>query len=137
MKVATQQFGELEVMDTQIIHFPNGIIGFEDCNDFVIINDEDFEPFRWLVSLDKKEIGFPILNPFLINEDFHKELPAVIAKKLKSDTIMDIFCVVTLKGEGGKVTVNLKGPIAIDYLSKEGKQIILTSEELSVSHPLS
>jgi len=128
MKLVTQQFGELEVSEEQIIHFPNGIIGFEDCKKFVIINDEDFEPFRWLISLDKKEFGFPILNPFLI----------LLAKKLQSEDVpLEVFCVVTLKGENNNVTINLKGPILIDYEKKEGKQIILTSDELSVSYPIS
>ncbi len=137
MKVATQQFGELEVSEDKVIYFPNGIIGFEDCNNFVIVDDEDSEPFRWLVSLDKKEIGFPVLYPFLITEDYEQEFPSNIIKQLKSeDSVADVFCVVTLKGEGEKVTLNLKGPIIIDYVKREGKQIILTSDELPVSHPL-
>jgi len=138
MKLVTQQFGELEVSEEQIIHFPNGIIGFEDCKKFVIINDEDFEPFRWLISLDKKEFGFPILNPFLILDDYKKEFPPSLAKKLQSEDVpLEVFCVVTLKGENNNVTINLKGPILIDYEKKEGKQIILTSDELSVSYPIS
>ncbi len=137
MKVVTSQFGELEVSEKQIIHFPQGIIGFEDCKKFVIINDEESEPFRWLISLDKKEFGFPVLDPFLINENYLKEFPPSLARKLKSEeTVMGVFCVVTLKGEGGKVTVNLKGPIIIDYDKREGRQVILTSEELPVSFPL-
>lgn len=138
MKVATKQFGEIEVTEDQIIRFPNGIIGFEDCKKFVIIDDEDYEPFRWMISLDKKEFGFPVLNPFLVTDNYLKEFPRRIATQLQAeDTVMDVFSVVTLKGENGKVTINLKGPILIDYLKKEGKQIILTSEELPVSYPIS
>jgi flagellar assembly factor FliW len=138
MKVVTLQFGELEVMEEQIIRFPKGIIGFEDCHEFVIIDDEEYEPFRWLISLDKEEFGFPILDPFLVKPDYLKEFPASIARELEAeDTVMDVFCVVTLKGEGGKVTLNLKGPIIIDYLKGEGRQIILPSEDLSVSYPIS
>ena len=137
MKVVTSQFGELEVSEEQIIHFPQGIIGFEECKKFVLINDEESEPFRWLISLDKKEFGFPVLDPFLIKKDFLREFPPSLARKLKSkDTTMGVFGVVTLKGEGGKVTVNLKGPIVIDYEKQEGRQVILTSEDLPVSFPL-
>jgi flagellar assembly factor FliW len=138
MKVVTQQFGELEIQDEQIIRFPDGIIGFESHKKFVIINDEDYEPFRWLISLDNKEFGFPVLNPFLLIEDYEKEFPPRVAKQLNSEkTVMDVFCVVTLKGEQEKVTVNLKGPVIIDYEKKEGKQLILTNDELSVSYPIS
>ncbi len=137
MKVVTLQFGELEVAEEQIIRFPKGIIGFEECHEFVIIADEEYDPFRWLISLDREEIGFPILDPFLVKPDYLKEFPASIVRELESEnTVMDVFCVVTLKGEGGKVTLNLKGPIIVDYLKGEGRQIILPSEELSVSYPL-
>lgn len=138
MKVVTRQFGELEVSEEQVIHFPKGIIGFEDCKNFIIVNDEDFEPFRWLISLDRKEIGFPVLDPFLVTKDYIKEIPRKVVKELRHEqALMDVFCIVTLKAEGGGVTMNLKGPILIDYNKREGKQIILTSEDLSVSHPIS
>ncbi len=137
MKVVTRQFGELEVLEENIIHFPQGIIGFEDYKKFVIINDEDSEPFRWLISLDKEEFGFPVLNPLLVKEEYLEHFPPKLSKELNSkETLADLFCVVTLKGEDGKMTVNLKGPIIIDYSVKEGKQIILTPEELPVSYAI-
>ncbi|MEJ2635659.1 MAG: flagellar assembly protein FliW [Calditrichia bacterium] len=137
MKVVTRQFGELEVSEENIIHFPQGIIGFEDYKKFIIINDEDSEPFRWLISLDKEEFGFPVLNPLLVKKEYLEHFPPKLSKELNSkETLADLFCVVTLKGEDGKMTVNLKGPIIIDYSVKEGKQVILTPEELPVSYAI-
>ncbi len=137
MKVVTQQFGEHDVTDEQIIYFPNGIIGFEDAKKFVIIDDEDSEPFRWLISLDKKEFGFPVLDPSIVIDNYEEEFPPRLAKQLKNGgSLLGVFCVVTLKGEAGNITINLKGPIVVDYENREGKQIILTADELPVSHPL-
>ena len=138
MKIVTRQFGELEFSEDLIIRFPNGMIGFEDCKRFIIINDEDYEPFRWLLAVDQVEIGFPVLNPFLVAPDYGKELPDDLVEKLISaEEIMDIFCVVTLKGEVVKVTINLKSPVVIDYQKKEGKQIILQSDDLPIAKPIS
>ncbi|MFZ0389607.1 MAG: flagellar assembly protein FliW [Calditrichia bacterium] len=138
MKVVTQQFGELEIPENYVINFPSGIIGFEDCKQFVVIDDEDYEPFRWLISLDRKEFGFPVLNPFSLIPDYQKEFPERLMKLIKSQKGgLEVFNVVTLKGEEQKMTLNLKGPIIIDYQKREGKQIILTSDDLSVSYPLS
>lgn len=137
MKLVTRQFGELEISEEKIIHFPNGIIGFEECKSFVIIDDEDFEPFRWMISLDRKEFGFPVLDPFLVFEDYIDEFPTKVVEELRSNnSIIQAFSVVTLKGEENNITINLKGPIIVDYSKKEGRQIILTSEELPVSHPV-
>ncbi len=138
MKINTRQFGDLEFTEDLVITFPKGIIGFEDTTRFLIVHDEEYEPFRWLISIDDKEIGFPILNPFLVQPEYGKELPRSYVKRiLSSEENWDIFCVVTLKGEGGKVTINLKSPIVVNYQEKSGEQLILTSEELQVAKPIS
>jgi flagellar assembly factor FliW len=138
MKVVTHQFGELEISEDQIISFPSGIIGFENCKEFVVINAEDFEPFKWLISLDNQEFGFPILNPFLFVENYLDEFSPSVSRKISQEnSAIEVYCVVTLKGDNNKVTMNLKGPIIIDYDKNEGKQIILTNDDLSVSHPIS
>ncbi len=138
MKLVTKQFGEIEFSKDLLVNFPKGLIGFEDCHRFVVINDEDYEPFRWLITVDDEEIGFPVLNPFLVAPEYGKELPDRLVKRLfSSDELIDLFCVVTINGEGGKVTVNLKSPIIINYEDKTGEQLILTSEELPVAMPIS
>lgn len=138
MKITTRQFGEIEFSEDMLIHFPKGIIGFEKCRRFLIINDEEYEPFRWLIAVDEQEIGFPVLNPFLVTCDYDKELPNRLVKKFVSGSkALDIFCVVTLNGEGGRVTINLKSPIIIDYDEKRGEQVILASDAIPVAHPIS
>ncbi len=138
MKIATRQFGELEFSEDMLIHFPKGMIGFEKCRRFLIVNDEDYEPFRWLIAVDEEEIGFPVLNPFLVTQNYDKELPHRLVKRLLNrDQAIDLFCVVTLNGEGGKVTINLKSPIVIDYDEKRGEQLILSSDDVPVAHPIS
>ena len=138
MKIVTRQFGEIEFSEDMLIHFPKGMIGFERCRRFLIINDEDYEPFRWLIAVDEEEIGFPVLNPFLVTKNFDKELPHRLVKRLMNkEQTLDLFCVVTLNGEGGKVTINLKSPIVIDYDEKRGEQMILASDDVPVAHPIS
>ncbi len=138
MKVETQQFGELEFTEELIVRFPKGIIGFEEARNFIIINHEDYEPFRWLISVDQKELGFPLLNPFLVKPDYGKDLPDQLVERLfSSDEALDIFCVVTIKGEDGKVTINLKSPIIVDYQTKTGEQIILPSDDIPIALPIS
>ena len=48
MKINTLRFGELEVSEDQIFHFPMGILGFASSKSFVIIDLESQKPFKWL-----------------------------------------------------------------------------------------
>ena len=126
-----------KITEQEIIHFPNGIIGFENYTKFIIVENPNFRPFCWLFSLDQKNFAVPIVNPFLLIKEYRLQFPVEITQELKvNGNFYDIYCIVSLKGENGGVTLNLKGPILIDYLKKEGRQVILNSDILSISYPL-
>ncbi|GAB4172463.1 MAG: flagellar assembly protein FliW [Calditrichia bacterium] len=140
MKVNTLQFGEIEVDEDKILNFPNGIIGFEDCRKFVLITNDDLEPFQWLSCIDKgkEDIGFPLLMPFILLPDYFDELPKVVKEDIQKDQNSDlnILNVVTIKPDDGKMTINLRAPIIIDAGKKEGKQLILPKESIPVDFAL-
>jgi flagellar assembly factor FliW len=137
MKLVHQQLGIFDVSEEKIIHFPNGIIGYENLSRFAILSDENWHPFSWLVSLDDNNFCFPIIDPFTLSKKYQSTFPFEIFRSLKpSNSHSDVYCVVTIQGNNGNVTINLKGPILVDYNRKEGKQIILSPEELPVSFPL-
>ena len=137
MKIATSQFGEIEFSEDSLIYFPKGTIGFEKCRRFLLVEDDSYQPFRGLMSVDKQKVSFPVLNPFVINSEFGKKLPSDLVKRLFSaEERIDIFCVVNLNCEGGKATINLKSPIIIDHQRKRGEQIVLDSDELPVALPI-
>ena len=43
MKIDTKYFGEIEIDDGKIIHFENGIMGFEEYKDFTLLYDSEAE----------------------------------------------------------------------------------------------
>lgn len=125
-KIQTSQFGEIEVTDDLIFDFTNGILGFEHLNQFVLISDDETEPFKWLLSIENPEIVFPLLNPWQIDinydigNEFHQEKDAVMV-------------IVTLSDEDGSMTANMKAPIILDVVNQKGKQIILPSDKYSTN----
>ncbi len=137
MKLYNKYLGETEIPEEEIIYFPNGIIGFEDFKRFHIIQDKNFSPFCWLVSLDDNDFGIPLVNPFLLVKQYKRKFPSALIEELKeNNSKFKVYCVVNLNGGEGAITVNLKGPILIDFIQKIGKQIILTADILSISYPL-
>lgn len=137
MKLNNHLIGQLEILEDEIIFFPNGIIGFENLKKFAVVNNVNFKPFCWLISMDKNNLAIPVVNPFLLIKEYHKKFPTELMKELKeSDTNYEVLCVVTLTGDDGSITLNLKGPILIDYLRREGKQVVLNADILSVNYPL-
>lgn len=140
MKIYTAQFGEIEVDETKILYFPAGLIGFEDCHRFILVSDEELEPFQWLICVDegKEEIGFPLLMPFILVPEYLDELPEDLVQELAKgeDTPLNLFNVVTIRNRDGRMTLNLRAPVIIDVEKKEGKQIILPKESIPVDFAL-
>lgn len=128
MKWKNRQFGELEFDDEHVLTFPDGIIGFEESRRFILINDEDSQPFRWLVSIEDEDLSFPLLNPQILVPNYR----AANQPKGNATTLV----VATLRKEIEKSTVNLRSPVIIMNESRTGKQIILEEEAYALQHPL-
>jgi flagellar assembly factor FliW len=124
--ISTSQFGEIQISHDQVFDFPDGILGFENLNKYILITDEDTEPFKWLISLDEPSIGFPLLSPYYI--DYEYDINRIIDS---SNQIL--FAVVTLQNENKRITANLKAPIIIDLENMQGEQILLPTEKYSTS----
>jgi flagellar assembly factor FliW len=126
MKFFNRQFGELEFSEEHVIIFPNGLIGFEENTKFLIINDDDSQPFRWLVSLENENLNFPLLDPILIVPDYTANLNAASGRTL--------FVVAALGDHIEKSSVNLRSPIIIDETNRHGKQVVLDDDALPMQY---
>ena len=137
MLVENLFIGDKKISEQEIIHFPYGLIGFENYTKFIVVHNPNFKPFCWLISLEQQDLAIPIVNPFLLIKEYRMQFPIELTQELKENCNQcEVFCIVSARGEQGGVTLNLKGPILIDYLKKEGRQVILSSDILSISYPL-
>lgn len=128
MKFTNRQFGEIDYEEKYLLDFPEGIIGFNEFNKFVIINDEDTQPFRWLVSVEDPDLNFPMIDPDLVAEGYRSTYIK------QSDSMA--FLIVALKDPLKASTINLRSPLVIDNASKVGRQVILQDDSLSMQYPL-
>jgi flagellar assembly factor FliW len=130
MKFFSRQFGELECTDEYRIVFPAGLIGFEEFTEFIIVHDEDTEPFRWLVSTQTGDLSFPLVNPSEVIENYEPTIPAT------GGDPYELFVVVCLRPTLGETTANLKSPIVINSRTRTARQVVLTDDQFSVTHKL-
>jgi flagellar assembly factor FliW len=128
MKHTNRQFGVFEYDEKHVVEFPDGIIGFETNKRYVIVSDEETDPFRWLISLDDEDLSFPILEPAHL-------IPYYSSMIDRSDDV-SIFVVAALTERLEDCTVNLRSPIVIDNKTQRGEQLIVADDSLSMRFPL-
>jgi flagellar assembly factor FliW len=126
MKFTSRQFGDIEYQETHEFQFPDGIIGFEHLRKFLIIDDEDAQPFRWLVSLEDPNLSFPMIPPSIVVPDYEPALPGGAT----------VFAVAVLNEPIEESTVNLRAPVIIDTATRTGRQVVVEQDRHSLQHPL-
>lgn len=137
----TKYFGDVSFSKDEIITFDQGMFGFEEYKQFIIINfEKDKDVMINLQSTEDENISFVLMNPFYLREDYQAELLEQEAEALDIDedtkgVLYYVVCVV--KDEIKNSTVNLKSPIVINPESKKGIQILLDNSKYGFKHPLS
>ena len=122
-----------------VITFPGGIPGFEDCTRFVIVPMPECEPFSWLVCIDGSTLlRFAIINPLIFIPDYSPKLSKDQLAELKISDLNDLvlYTIVTIGKNPVDSTVNLAGPIIINKPAKLGKQALIDDDCYGIQAPI-
>ena len=126
MEVQTKAKGIVDVEEKKILEFPKGLMGFEEFKRYVL-RPSEYEPFLWLQSIDKKNLAFLLVDPFLIYSEYEADIDddelKIIDIKNAEDII--IMTIVTVPHDGSPVTANFLGPIVINKQNNKCVQVIL------------
>jgi flagellar assembly factor FliW len=138
IKVQTSHFGEVEIDDSKVLMFENGLPGLEGDKRFALLSNEDSKPINWLQSLDRKEISLPVLDPFLVCKDYSFDLSNNDISALGIKRVKDVYvlCVLVIPRSLNLMTINLSAPIIINVENSKGCQIILDDRKYRVRTPI-
>ncbi|GAB5466076.1 MAG: flagellar assembly protein FliW [Candidatus Kapaibacteriales bacterium] len=125
-EIESLHFGRLQLDPEYVYRFDEGILGFEELKEFVLVSDDNTVPFKWLVSTESPDIGLPLISPWLIDLGYKPGRHA----QSESDVA---FVVVTLSKLNG-MTANMKAPIVLNTEQLSGKQVILPSDKYQTEH---
>jgi flagellar assembly factor FliW len=140
MKVNTKHFGEVEVEESKIITFEEGLFGFEDQKQFVILfdNERESSPFCWIQSLDDIKVALPAIKPELYYPDYNPEIGAYYIEKIGEikEEDLDLFSIVVVPEDIKKMTTNLKAPVIVNIKTKKGIQVIAEGDTYNIKENL-
>lgn len=140
MKINTKVFGEVEIADDKIIHFPSGIVGFPELTEFTLLHDEEkgAGSIHWLQSIQEPGFAMPVMDPLLVCTDYNPEVDDELLKPLGGLDPEEILVLVTVTvpSDLKKMSVNLRGPIIINAAAKKACQVIVEGEGYQVKYPV-
>lgn len=139
MRINTKVFGEIDIEESKIITFENGIIGFPDLKSFALIHDEEKGVnvgIKWLQSMDEPAFAIPVMDPLVVKEDYNPIVDDELLKGLGELTEENIFVLVsaTIPKDLTKMSVNLQGPFVINGDTCKACQVIVENAEYPVKY---
>ena len=128
MRINTTRFGQLEIDPKDRLVFPAGILGLEDCREWVLLADAENDALGWLQSLSRREIALPAVSPRRFVAGFQlrvarRELAPLELTDLQQAQVL----VIVGKNEAG-ITLNLKAPLVINLPRHLGRQVIANND---------
>lgn len=131
--IKSERFGELNIDENEIIHFPLGIPGVP--FDRFVIKDL-IEPVKWLIAIDDTDVAMLIIQPFKYFPDYGFELSDEIVSVLDAKSEEELEIYVSLLKHNDGVAANLKSPFVINKNKKIGVQILLEDDRYSFKEPI-
>jgi len=138
VQLETTALGALQYDKSAVIHFPEGLLGFVQSKNFLLLELEETRPLRWLQSIEQPSLTLPVLDPAEIFPTYQYKLAATECASLDIANSSDVLTVVVaiIPEDPNKATVNLKAPVIINHRKMVGKQIVLDDPAVEVCAPL-
>lgn len=138
MKIQTKYHGEVEIEESNIICFKQGIPSFLDEQQFYILPFVDEGQFMIMQSIKTQGLAFVVVNPFDFFQDYSVKLSDQVIETLEVEKQEDVglFVILTIQEPFQETTANLQGPIVINKVKKQGKQVILSDSSYKTKHPI-
>jgi len=138
MVINTTRFSKVQFEETDIINFPEGILGFADLKKFVLLDDPNDDIFAWLQSAEVPAIAFPVLEPELFTDSYKVNLTKsdLEVLQLKNMEGTRLFSIITIPEDPTLMTANIKAPVVINIEKRIARQCVLQDNQLAIREPI-
>lgn len=136
MLIETTRFGKVEIDDTRVITFKEGLLGFPHHRRFALLQAEENSIFFWLQAIDDPCLAFLTCDPLAFAPDYQAQIRPDDVRALELHDLTDCQVLVILNKHDGALTANLLGPLVIGAHSLLGKQLVLSDKRYGTRHPI-
>ena len=130
-KIIETRLGKQAITMDKVIHFPRGIIGFEQDQEFALLQMREDWPFLMLQSTSNPKLGLLVTDPYTFYPDYLIEIGDAEQKILQVQKREQLTVLVTIfipPNKPEETVMNLSGPILINHELKIGLQVPQTGK---------
>jgi flagellar assembly factor FliW len=136
MLIESTRLGVLEVDESRIITFEDGLLGFPEARRFALIQTSPDPVFFWLQSLEFANLAFVVCDPVAFVPDFQASIRRDDAETIGLEDLSEGQVLVIVNRVNGDLTANLLGPLVISTRTLRARQLVLSDKRFSTRHRL-
>ncbi len=135
MKITTTRFGSVQIEADDILLFPAGLAGFEDCRHWVVLADANNESVGWLQCVSRADLALAVVSPRRFAPDYQVRVTRSQLAPLQLEALDRAYVLTVVSKDAAHLTLNLKAPLIINLDRRLGRQVI-TCDEQPVQFPV-
>ena len=134
MLLKTRLFGEVRVKDEEVIHFTKPILGFDDCRQYLLMENESIFPTFWLQSINDPNLAFPVVSPFSVDDNYTINLQSLDLDDMNLKSLDEalVLTLMVVPQTLSSIRTNLRAPIIYNPEKRIAKQLILYDEKYPI-----
>ncbi len=129
MQISTTRFGTLCVDVDDLMHFPQGIVGFEDCRHWVLLADPTNNAVGWLQSAERPATALAVVSPRRFVDDYRIRVSRGQLACLALSERDRFYALCVISKQDGSCVMNLRAPILVNLDRRLGCQVITSDEQ--------
>lgn len=137
MRTLHTRFGEINYNPDKVIHFPEGLIGFEKLRDFIVMPNKNDDVLFCFQSIEEPHIAFLLINPDLFFPDYRVVVSIEAKEKMGIGGGDPYFVLTTITfHQDESITLNLLAPVIYTPKTDRAVQIVLEKSNYQTKTPL-
>ena len=137
MKTIQTRFGEIEYDPSNVVFFPEGLIGLDQLKHFLVMPNKKEGPLFWIQCIDYPAFAFVVTDPtnffldYVVLPDTNERLKLGI----NENDLCYVLAIVSVS-ETKESSLNLSGPILYAPETNKGLQVVLEDPRYDTRTPL-
>jgi flagellar assembly factor FliW len=138
MNTKLPEIQDAEVTEQNMIHFEEGLLGFEEIKEYLLYHEDDSNIIWNLQAAASSIPSFIVVDPYAVLSDYSPLFTQADLNYFgETDTTNLVLLVIAvIRPNLNDSVVNLKSPIVIDVNTKKAKQIILENSNYPIRYKL-
>ena len=135
MQIETTRFGTIEIEESQLFHFPMGLLGFSGLKRYVVLDHSEDSPLKWLQSVDDGALAFIITDPLFFVPGYRVTARRSELEIINADEEQLVLSVIMTVPENPQdMSANLMAPLIFNMKNRLAMQYVLTKQKFPVKY---